>query len=105
MSEASSLEELAVRCGNPVGPLVDEVTALNAVVRSGSADRFDRGATAYQRAFAASADGPRPTIGTVERPPIRAARIELTTAGHRGGAVIDEDGRVLRNDGSPVAGL
>jgi 3-oxosteroid 1-dehydrogenase len=71
VTEASSLEELAVRCGLPVGSLVDEVAALNAAARSGSADRFDRGATAYQRAFADSADGPHPTIGTVERPPFR----------------------------------
>jgi succinate dehydrogenase/fumarate reductase flavoprotein subunit len=104
VTEASSLEELATRCGLPAECLAEEVASLNAVVRSGAPDRFDRGATAYQRAFADASD-PHPTIGTVDRPPFRAARIDLTTAGHRGGAVIDEYGRVLRDDGSPVVGL
>lgn len=102
VTEASSLGELAGRCRLPAESLADEVADLNAVARSGSADRFGRGATAYQRAFASSADSP---VGTVQIPPFRAVRIELTTAGHRGGAVIDEDGRVLREDGHPVEGL
>ena len=102
VTEAASLRELATRCGLPPGPFEDEVARFNAAARSGSPDPFGRGATAYQRAFAASAET---TIGTLEEPPFRAVRIELTTAGHRGGAVIDEDGRVLRGDGSPVPGL
>jgi 3-oxosteroid 1-dehydrogenase len=99
--EASSLEELATRCGLPQS-LGQEVAGFNSAVRSGSSDPFGRGATAYQRAFTTSAEGP---VGTVEEPPFRALRIELTTAGHRGGAVIDEHGRVLRDDGGRVANL
>jgi 3-oxosteroid 1-dehydrogenase len=41
----------------------------------------------------------------VQEPPFRAVPIELTTAGHRGGAVIDNHGRVLGADSDPVAGL
>lgn len=102
VTEASSLAELATRCGLPVGAFEDEVTRFNAAVRAGTADPFGRGATAYQRAFTTAAENP---VGTVEEPPFRALRIELTTAGHRGGAVIDEHGRVLRDDGGAVPGL
>ncbi len=105
VTEAPSLEELSIRCGLPAGSVEHEVAIFNSVARSGSADPFGPGATAYQRAFAGSEEGPHPTMGTVEKPPFRAVRIELTTAGHRGGAVIDEDGRVLRGDGGQVPGL
>jgi 3-oxosteroid 1-dehydrogenase len=103
--EAASLAKLAACCSIPADPLRQEVETFNAIARSGEVDPFGRGMTAYARNFGDPECRPNPTMGTVEAPPFRAVSIELTTAGHRGGAVIDDNGRVLGTDGNRVEGL
>jgi 3-oxosteroid 1-dehydrogenase len=104
-AESSTVRELARACGISAMGLVDEVAAFNALVRSGSRDPFGRGESAYARNLGDPAYHANPNLGVVEVPPFRAMRIELTTAGHRGGAATDNRGRVLDAGGGPVPGL
>src|SRR4029453_17849221 len=48
---------------------------------------------------------PNPNLDTIERGPYYAIRIEAGDLGTKGGMVTDAAGRVLRPDGSAVAGL
>ena len=105
VTERATLPDLAAACGISATGLADEVAAFNALVRSGSADPFGRGSRAYSRNLGDAAHHGNPNTGVVEVPPFRALPIELTTAGHRGGAATDDRGRVLDGDGRPVPGL
>lgn len=103
--EATTLDDLAVRSGIAARPLQDEIAAFNAAATSGAADPFGRGSSAYSRNLGDPARQPNPNVGTVVVPPFRAVPIELTTAGHRGGALIDGHARVLDAASVPIAGL
>jgi 3-oxosteroid 1-dehydrogenase len=103
--EAPTLDELAALCDIVAESLQHEIAAFNMVVNSGAADPFGRGSSAYSRNLGDPTCQPNPTVGTVVVPPFRAVPIELTTAGHRGGALIDDHARVLDAMGVPIAGL
>jgi 3-oxosteroid 1-dehydrogenase len=103
--EAPTLADLAARCGISAEPLQDEIAGFNAIARAGGSDPIGRGSTAYARNLGDPNCWPNPTVGTVDVAPYRAVSIELTTAGHRGGASIDVRGRVLNAAGEPIEGL
>lgn len=86
--------------------LHDQIRRLNNDAVTGVDREFHRGATAYQRAFAAKpgATG-NPTIGTVAVPPYYSLELFPSTSGHRGGLVTDGGGRVLDVRGAPMPGL
>jgi succinate dehydrogenase/fumarate reductase flavoprotein subunit len=105
LTEGATLRDLARSCGIAAAGLVDEVATFNALVRSRSRDPFGRGESAYARNLGDPAYAANPNLGVVEVPPFRALPIELTTAGHRGGAATDDRGRVLDRVGRPVPGL
>ena len=48
---------------------------------------------------------PNPSLGKIERGPFYAVNVVPGDVSTYGGAVIDEKGRVLRADGSPIGGL
>lgn len=48
---------------------------------------------------------PNPALGTVEEGPFYAMQIVPGDVGTFGGAVTDSSARVLREDGTPIAGL
>jgi 3-oxosteroid 1-dehydrogenase len=99
---AQSLDELAERLDLP--DLVATVARFNGFAESGVDEDFGRGADEYDTFFASGAV-PNKALVPVDRPPYFAARLVLSDLGTKGGLVTDARGRVLRADGSVIAGL
>jgi glycine/D-amino acid oxidase-like deaminating enzyme len=102
---ADDLAGLAVEAGLPVEAVLATVEAFNAAAASGVDEAFHRGEDPYDRAFALPGDRPNPCLVPLEKPPFYAARVVLGDLGTKGGLRVDVDGRVLREDGSAIAGL
>jgi 3-oxosteroid 1-dehydrogenase len=99
---ADSVEQLADRLDLP--ELVATVRRFNEFAASGVDEDFGRGADEYDTFFAGG-DGPNKALVPVDEPPYFAARFVLSDLGTKGGLVTDAHGRVLRPDGSAIAGL
>jgi hypothetical protein len=98
---ADTLKELADRIGVPAGALAATVERFNAFAEAGADEEFGRGAEPYDRSFA---DGASPLV-PIERGPFHAAAFGLSDLGTKGGLRTDPRSRVLRADGTVIAGL
>jgi 3-oxosteroid 1-dehydrogenase len=101
---APTLEELARRIGVPADALRETADRYNALVDLGVDEDFHRGESPYDRYYG-DPHYPNPNLARVEQPPFYAFAIMPGDLGTKGGLVTDEDGRVLRGDGSAIAGL
>jgi 3-oxosteroid 1-dehydrogenase len=99
---ADSIEQLAERIELP--DLAATVSRFNGFAATGLDEDFGRGADEYDTFFAGG-EGPNKALVPVDRPPYYAARFVLSDLGTKGGLVTDARGRVLRPDGSAIAGL
>ncbi|MDF1604033.1 FAD-dependent oxidoreductase [Nocardioides sp. YIM 152315] len=97
---ADTVAELAERIGVPADALVATVDRFNDLCSNGVDEDFGRGADEYDTFFTGGA-GPTPC----DRAPFYAARFVLSDLGTKGGLVTDAAGRVLREDGTAIAGL
>lgn len=88
VAEAPTVESLAVALGLPKDALAGTIMAFNGMVSAGSVDPFGR--TRLHR-----------PLGL----PLYGARITGALAHTQGGLRVDEMARVLRADGTPIAGL
>ncbi|WP_323791356.1 FAD-binding protein, partial [Nocardioides sp.] len=102
--QADTLADLAEATGLPTETLVATVERFNGFCATGVDEDFGRGNDEYDTFFTGG-DGPNKALTPVDQPPYRAARFVLSDLGTKGGLVTDEAGRVLRDDGSPIAGL
>lgn len=104
LKKADTLEELAGLIGVAPAALRATVDRFNGFVAKGQDDDFKRGARAYDRwlgdPFAAN-----PSLGTIEQGPFYAMEVVPGDVGTYGGVVTDRHARVLREDGSVIAGL
>ena len=105
MKEANSIEELASLCGLDPAALRKTVDRFNEFARKGHDDDFGRGDRAFDRMVGDPTVKPNPTLGTIEKPPLYAAPVNLADVGTCGGLLTDADGRVLREDKSAIQGL
>jgi 3-oxosteroid 1-dehydrogenase len=105
MIRASSLAELAQRCGIGAENLSCTVDRFNGFARTGIDEDFHRGEGAYGRYYGDPKVTPNPSLGTIERAPFYAVRLQPGDLGTTGGLLTDEFARVLRADGSVIAGL
>jgi len=101
---ADSLKELAEAIGVPAPALFETVERFNVQARQGRDDDFGRGASAYDHYYG-DPTLPVPNLDPIEGGPYYAVKIEAGDLGTKGGMVTDEQGRVLRPDGSVIAGL
>ncbi|MCD6639622.1 MAG: FAD-dependent oxidoreductase [Nocardioides sp.] len=97
--QADTLEELADLAGLPREALVETVTRFNGFAAAGLDEDFGRGQDEFDRFFA------NPALVPVDQGPFVAARLVLADLGTKGGLVTDVDSRVLREDGTALAGL
>jgi len=97
---ADTVEELAERIGVPADALTATVERFNGFCAAGVDEDFGRGTDEYDTFFTG---GVGPTRGG--QGPLSAARFVLSDLGTKGGLVTDTAGRVLRPDGSVIAGL
>ncbi|MFD4295459.1 FAD-dependent oxidoreductase [Rhodococcus sp. NPDC058532] len=103
--QADTLEELAAKAGLPADAVRASVEEFNEYAKRGVDESFHRGEDPYDLFFCGPNGNPNRALTAVETGPFYAARIVLSDLGCKGGLVTDVDGRVLRADGTAVAGL
>jgi succinate dehydrogenase/fumarate reductase flavoprotein subunit len=105
LQRATTLEELARRCGiDPTG-LAATVAAFNAGAAVGEDPEFGRGRSAFNRGSGDPAHRPNPSLAPIERAPFYAIKVLPGSFGTFAGLKADASSRVLGADGAPVPGL
>ncbi len=102
---ADSLEALAAQIEVDPAALVETVARFNRFVANNRDEDFHRGDRAYDRWLGDPSHKPSPTLGTLEKGPFYAIPIVPGDVSTFGGVVTDKYGRVIREDGSLIAGL
>ena len=104
VAAAGSFEELATKIGVPPAELRNTAMRFNDLARQGHDDDFNRGDSAYDNYYG-DPTLPTPNLAPLGKPPYLAFQIILGDLGTSGGLLTDEHARVLREDGSVIAGL
>jgi 3-oxosteroid 1-dehydrogenase len=105
LRQGDTIESLAAECGLDPAALAATVERFNGFARTGRDEDFGRGDHAYDRWLGDALHQPSPTLGTIEQGPFYAIQVYPGDVSTYGGLVTDEHARVLREDGSPIAGL
>ncbi|MCP3471523.1 FAD-dependent oxidoreductase [Bradyrhizobium sp. CCGUVB1N3] len=103
--EAKSIEQLAEKIGVAPSSLAATIADYNAHAHEGRDPEFGRGSTIYQRHLGDISHKPNPCVAPVARAPFFALRIYPADLGTAIGMKVDAHARVLREDGTPIAGL
>jgi 3-oxosteroid 1-dehydrogenase len=102
---AGDLAGLAAAAGVGADGLAKTVTRFNEFAAAGRDEEFGRGDSAYDRYYGDPRCRPNPNLAPLARPPFYAVTIVPGDLGTKGGLRTDEHARVLRADGTPIAGL
>lgn len=102
---ADSLQELATKTGIDEVGLLATVERFNRFAVTGVDEDFGRGTTVYDNYYGDPRVKPNPNLGPIDRPPFWATKVYPGDLGTKGGLLTDERARVLREDGSAIAGL
>lgn len=102
---AASLDDLAAQIGIESVGLEITVEKINRFAMTGVDEDFGRGSNSFDRYYGDPTVAPNPCLGPIATPPFYAMRIDAGDSGTKGGLVTDENGQVLRTDGTPIAGL
>lgn len=105
LRKADTLEELAAQLKIDPATLKATVERFNGFVAANNDEDFHRGARAYDRWLGDPYHKPSETLGTIAEAPFYAVPMVPGDVGTYGGVVTDVAGRVLREDGSVIAGL
>jgi hypothetical protein len=103
--EAPGIEALADLIGVERSALATTVERYNTHAQVGLDPEFGRGTTIYQRHLGDAGHRPNPCVAPIERPPFYAMRIYPADLGTAIGLRTDCHARVLRNNGTVIAGL
>ncbi len=105
LRRATSIAGLAREIGLDASALVATVDRYNDGARHGLDPQFGRGSNIYQRALGDAGRKPNPCVAPIAHAPFYALRIFPADLGTAVGLKIDGKARVLRGDGSVIAGL
>jgi succinate dehydrogenase/fumarate reductase flavoprotein subunit len=105
LKQATSIAALASEIGLDTSAFVATIDRFNEAARHGLDAQFGRGSTIYQRALGDAGRKPNPCVAPIEQAPFCALRIFPADLGTAIGLKIDGEARVLRGDGSVIAGL
>jgi 3-oxosteroid 1-dehydrogenase len=105
LKTATSITELARKCGIDEANLLATVQRFNAFARTGVDKDFHRGESKYDRHWGDPAQKPNPNLGPIERAPFYAAQVHAGDLGTKGGFVTDVNAQVLSQEGKPMEGL
>ena len=103
--EAPDIAQLAAKLGIKPSTLSATIASYNSGAKEGRDPEFGRGSTIYQRHLGDAAHKPNPCVAPILRAPFFAMRIYPADLGTAIGMKVDAQARVLREDGTPVAGL
>ncbi|WP_342533263.1 FAD-dependent oxidoreductase [Lysinibacillus sp. FSL K6-0057] len=101
---AETIEELARQMDVPAESLVATVNRFNDFARNGHDDDFYRGDSAYDNYYG-DPTLPNPNLAEIKKAPFYALRLYPGDIGTKGGLVVDEYARVIKEDGQPIEGL
>ncbi len=102
---AQTLPELAWKIKIDAGGLQATAERFAQQADDGRDTDFERGSSETQRARGDRKVRPNPCLGAVAKPPFYAVRVVPADLGTKGGLLTDEHSRVLREDGTAMAGL
>ena len=105
LHKADSIEALASQINIDPSALSATVERFNAGAREGRDDEFHRGDRAYDNWLGDHYREPSNTLSPLDSGPFYAIPMLPGDVGTYGGVVVDEFARVLREDGTPMAGL
>ncbi|MDT5172922.1 MAG: 3-oxosteroid 1-dehydrogenase, partial [Mycobacterium sp.] len=104
-ARAGTLAKLGARIGLPVSEFTATMNRFNQNAYAGEDPDFDRGRSAYDRYYGDPTITPNPNLRPLVKYPFYAVKMVLSDLGTCGGLKADGRGRVLREDGSAIAGL
>ncbi|MGW7319395.1 FAD-dependent oxidoreductase [Streptomyces sp. NPDC054865] len=102
VKKAATVEELARQISAPGLPAA--VLRFNGFAERGVDEDFGRGAGVHDRYYG-DPTLPNPNLAPIDKGPFYAVPVHPGDIGTKGGLVTDGDGRVLREDASPIGGL
>lgn len=102
---ADTLDALAAKIGVDPSTLAQTVTTMNGYARTGVDTQFGKGGTPIDRYYSDPSVKPNTCLGPIVKPPFYAVKLDAGDIGTKGGLVTDSRARVLREDGSVIAGL
>ncbi|MCD9893602.1 FAD-dependent oxidoreductase [Bradyrhizobium japonicum] len=103
--KAPDIAQLAAKIGVNPSVLTATIAGYNVDATQGRDPEFGRGSTIYQRHLGDATHKPNPCVAPILRAPFFAMRIHPADLGTAIGMKVDAQARVLREDGTPVAGL
>ena len=103
--KADTLEALAAKIGVDAAGLADSVRRIGEYAKTGVDLEFGKGKSAFDRYYADPKVKPNPCLAPLAQAPYYAVPLYPGEIGTKGGLVTDERARVLREDGSVIAGL
>jgi 3-oxosteroid 1-dehydrogenase len=103
--KADSIEALAKLIDADPATLKATIERFNGFVAANRDEDFQRGERKYDGWLGDPTHKPSPTLGAVSEGPFYAIPVVPGDVGTYGGVITDVDARVLREDGSPIAGL
>jgi len=103
--EAPDIAQLAAKIGTKSSVLTATLASYNEGAKEGRDGEFGRGSTVYQRHLGDIGHKPNPCLAPILRAPFFATRIYPADLGTAIGVKVDAQARVLREDGTPIAGL
>jgi 3-oxosteroid 1-dehydrogenase len=103
--KADTVPALAEQMGVPPDELLATVERFNRFARAGTDEDFGRGESGYDRYYGDPRIKPNPSLAPLAHGPFYAVTMVPGDLGTKGGLRTDVDGRVLRADGSAIAGL
>jgi 3-oxosteroid 1-dehydrogenase len=102
---APTIAGLADDVGLDAAALAKTVARFNEFAEAGQDADFGRGDSAYDRYYGDPRQRPNPNLAPLRQAPFYAVQIVPGDLGTKGGLRTDERARVLRGDGTPIAGL
>ncbi len=102
---APTVAELAGQVGLDPAALAKTLVRFNEFADAGQDEDFGRGDSAYDRYYGDPRQRPNPNLAPLRQAPYYAVKIVPGDLGTKGGLRTDARARVLREDGTPIAGL
>jgi 3-oxosteroid 1-dehydrogenase len=102
---AATIAELAAGPGLDPAALAATIARFGEFARTGRDKDFHRGESAYDRYYSDPRRHPNPCLAPLAESPFYAVKIVPGDLGTKGGLRTDARARVLRPDGTPIAGL
>lgn len=102
---SDTIEGLAAQCGLDPAALRATVDRFNGFARDGVDQDFQRGESVNSKWVGDYSHKPNPSLGEISKPPYYAVKLCLSSVGTAGGLMTDEYSRVVRRDGTAIAGL